>query len=512
MANNNNIDLGLIVALIKKLGGSAGDINKQIADYINAHTNVAGGIAGLDDASQIAPAQLPDRNHQLVLPYIVELTSNEMANAIDAGTEDYGTIAVGQLATPTTNDVFVVGHLYQYVSEEGVYNWNDVTESIEINPLTLPTLPLGRVKIGQTTYGTSYLIDLGTIYINTEEELQKLESGTISSILTQEQWGLLLNGVSTIHVSFELSEELWNTFKNITYAPRTVNLYLTHYSTEYSDRGLLITYAGTQVDAFTPGSDEEVSYFGQLGFQISDISFYDSENNQYFIGGTLVNYFSQGANDIHSAYDETANEDDFFAVSGRAVADKIPYFYPISIEHNTFNFYSKHTKEVYNRLQDTAYDKQLMTLTFTLPNIDYNIQAYYTPTTALHKWYAFVEGTNYWFTITNLTETEVSGTYTTTSIKPLGASVFQKYGTIESSMFSPDTTYESSGFYYKATVPMEGVLSTDQVDVTLDMASAMSGIYSPITEAYEGGYYIWAKELPSNTTVTQCVIIRGGNL
>lgn len=128
MANNNNIDLGLIVALIKKLGGSASDINQQIADYINAHKNIADGIAGLDSAGQVAPAQLPDRNHQLILPYVVELTSNEMANAIDDKTEDYGTFAVGQVATPTTNDVFVVGHLYQYVSEEGVYNWIDLSE------------------------------------------------------------------------------------------------------------------------------------------------------------------------------------------------------------------------------------------------------------------------------------------------------------------------------------------------------------------------------------------------
>lgn len=159
MANNNNIDLGLIVALIKKLGGSAGDINKQIADYINAHTNIADGIAGLDSAGQVAPTQLPDRNHQLILPYIVELTSNEMANAIDDKTEDYGTIAVGQLATPTTNDVFVVGHLYQYVSEEGVYNWNDVTEAVEINSTSTATLPLDTIKIGNNVYANTYVIE-----------------------------------------------------------------------------------------------------------------------------------------------------------------------------------------------------------------------------------------------------------------------------------------------------------------------------------------------------------------
>jgi len=182
MANNNNIDLGLIVALIKKLGGSAGDINKQIADYINSHTNVAGGIAGLDDAGQIAPAQLPDRNHQLVLPYIVELTGNEMANAIDAETEDYGTFAVGQLATPTTNDVFVVGHLYQYVSEEGVYNWNDVTEAVEINSTSAATLPLDTIKIGNNVYANTYVIKANFIEGVDQDLTQVLTSAQIQLI------------------------------------------------------------------------------------------------------------------------------------------------------------------------------------------------------------------------------------------------------------------------------------------------------------------------------------------
>lgn len=164
MANNNNIDLGLIVALIKKLGGSAGDINKQIADYINSHTNVAGGIAGLDDAGQIAPAQLPDRNHQLVLPYVVELTGNEMANAIDDQTEDYGTFAVGQLATPTTNDVFIVGHLYQYVSEEGVYNWNDLSEAIQPKNLSFDNVVvLPSQFISDTTYASLDFVFKATI-------------------------------------------------------------------------------------------------------------------------------------------------------------------------------------------------------------------------------------------------------------------------------------------------------------------------------------------------------------
>ena len=182
MANNNNIDLGLIVALIKKLGGSAGDINKQIADYINSHKNIAGGIAGLDDASQIAPAQLPDRNHQLVLPYIVELTSNEMANAIDDKTEDYGTIAVGQLATPTTNDVFVVGHLYQYVSEEGVYNWNDITEAVEINSTSTVTLPLDTIQIGNNVYANTYVV---------EADFDEGENQDLTQVLTSVQMQLI---------------------------------------------------------------------------------------------------------------------------------------------------------------------------------------------------------------------------------------------------------------------------------------------------------------------------------
>ena len=153
MANNNNIDLGLIVALIKKLGGSASDINQQIADYINAHKNIADGIAGLDSSGQVAPAQLPDRNHQLILPYVVELTSNEMANAIDDKTEDYGTFAVGQVATPTTNDVFVVGHLYQYVSEEGVYNWTDLSEKMQPRNLAFNNI---TVLPNQFTSDTTY--------------------------------------------------------------------------------------------------------------------------------------------------------------------------------------------------------------------------------------------------------------------------------------------------------------------------------------------------------------------
>nr|DAT71150.1 MAG TPA: hypothetical protein [Caudoviricetes sp.] len=149
----NNLSLGMVIALIKKLGGGGGDIDKAIADYIAAHTNIADGIAGLDAAGQVAPAQLPDRNHQLVLPYVVELTSEEMANAIDDKTEDYGTIAIGQIATPTTNDVFVVGHLYQYVSEEGVYNWNDLSDSFQAKNLSFTnTSVAASLFADDTTY------------------------------------------------------------------------------------------------------------------------------------------------------------------------------------------------------------------------------------------------------------------------------------------------------------------------------------------------------------------------
>lgn len=80
---------------------------------------------------------------------------------------------------------------------------------------------------------------------------------------------------------------------------------------------------------------------------------------------------------------------------------------------------------------------------------------------------------------------------------------------VTTSMFSEDTTYANLDYNYKGTIPISGITTSDVVDVTFDMAQAVSGNFAPISNTYNGGVYIYAKEMPTSTITVALEIIKG---
>lgn len=79
---------------------------------------------------------------------------------------------------------------------------------------------------------------------------------------------------------------------------------------------------------------------------------------------------------------------------------------------------------------------------------------------------------------------------------------------VTTSMFSEDTTYADLGYNYKGTIPISGITTSDVVNVTFNMAQAVSGNFAPISSTYNGGVYIYAKEIPTSTIIVTLEIIK----
>lgn len=62
--------------------------------------------------------------------------------------------------------------------------------------------------------------------------------------------------------------------------------------------------------------------------------------------------------------------------------------------------------------------------------------------------------------------------------------------------------YAAEGFSYFGAVPLTGATASMTPEVVFSVADAMSGIFAPVAETYDGGVYIYASELPSATTLT----------
>ena len=458
---NNNYDLGLIIALIKKLGGGGGteNINKQIADYISSHTNIPNGIAGLDEAGQVAPAQLPDRNHQLVLPYIVELTGNEMANAIDDQTEDYGTFAVGQLATPTTNDVFVVGHLYQYVSEEGVYNWTDLTETVQANTIEIETLPLQNIKIGDTVYANSYVIEVNGL----------LDDGTthpLTDVFTQTQINLLVNYSQNVIIRDEniIATFKWLDGKGEDIVRLFIGLY-TEVPSEFISYNLEInvpnnTYVVSPMyDYSSLAINESSTDISSYPLPLSSLQF--RNGGTYYISNYIINCDFAKGQDLPFPTELTGNlsrikqypmDIKFYSTDIQGL------FVPQAVWTTTANEIANIIYRAFD-LENQGGAKAVYSLNLNLQNQTY---------------------------ILDVNDFQPQGvTFTNVSV-PV-------------SFFIADTTYVAEGFNYKATITKEGVNGIDTAIIAFSMADAMSGNYAPYCETFDGGVYIWAKEKPTTT-------------
>lgn len=76
---------------------------------------------------------------------------------------------------------------------------------------------------------------------------------------------------------------------------------------------------------------------------------------------------------------------------------------------------------------------------------------------------------------------------------------------VNPSAFVSDATYED--FPYRGAIALSGVLPTMTPEVVLGVADAMSGSFAPIAEAYAGGVYIWASDVPeANVTIPTIIL------
>ena len=74
--------------------------------------------------------------------------------------------------------------------------------------------------------------------------------------------------------------------------------------------------------------------------------------------------------------------------------------------------------------------------------------------------------------------------------------------------FVDDTTYEA--YPYRAKIQLSGVTSTMIPEVIFGVADAMSGMFAPAAESYNGGIYIYATGQPeANITIPTILLWKG---
>ena len=80
---------------------------------------------------------------------------------------------------------------------------------------------------------------------------------------------------------------------------------------------------------------------------------------------------------------------------------------------------------------------------------------------------------------------------------------------VSASQFVSNTTYEDYGF--RASVPLSGVTSTMIPEVVLSLTDAVSGIFAPVAESYNGGVYLYASDVPESAITIPVIICWKGN-
>lgn len=75
--------------------------------------------------------------------------------------------------------------------------------------------------------------------------------------------------------------------------------------------------------------------------------------------------------------------------------------------------------------------------------------------------------------------------------------IVQNNVSVSTSAWASDTTYME--YPYKATIPITGCTANHIPEVTFNLADATSGNFAPVTDSYDGGIYIYAKEQPTAT-------------
>lgn len=72
------------------------------------------------------------------------------------------------------------------------------------------------------------------------------------------------------------------------------------------------------------------------------------------------------------------------------------------------------------------------------------------------------------------------------------------------SSFVADTTYQDYGF--RASVSLDGVISSMIPEVVFGVVDAASGNFAPVAEAYDGGVYIYAASQPESAVTVPTII------
>lgn len=82
--------------------------------------------------------------------------------------------------------------------------------------------------------------------------------------------------------------------------------------------------------------------------------------------------------------------------------------------------------------------------------------------------------------------------------------------TVPASAFVANATYEAQGYGVRAEVPLASVTSAMVPEVNFGMADAISGVFSPVAETYNGGVYLYAASAPDADTVIPTIVCRKG--
>lgn len=70
-----------------------------------------------------------------------------------------------------------------------------------------------------------------------------------------------------------------------------------------------------------------------------------------------------------------------------------------------------------------------------------------------------------------------------------------RFTNISVQSFSSDNTYTE--YPFRATIQLDGVTSSMKPEVVFALADAISGMFAPVAQSYNGGVNIYAKEAPS---------------
>lgn len=82
--------------------------------------------------------------------------------------------------------------------------------------------------------------------------------------------------------------------------------------------------------------------------------------------------------------------------------------------------------------------------------------------------------------------------------------------TVETSAWESDDTYGTEGYAYRAAIVLSGATSDYAPEVNFSLADSISGNFAPVAETYDGGVYIYAKEIPQAAMNVPSIILMKG--